>query len=376
MKIAVVTIHRVHNYGTVLQAVATQRVLERAGHEVCMVDYITERRRLRNQLMQCVKKGKGSFRKSQRAALKMVSVCIRELYFDRFLRKHLNLTKPYVTVEDLCNDPPQADIYVTGSDQTWNSYYNKGVDPGYFLSFAPEGAMKVAYAASFGRESLDDAECVKTKPYIDQYKYLSVREDTGLQILKQLGRTDGVHILDPTLQLKGSFWKKMAGKPVHKKPYVLLFLIYDEDRNGTEIARKIADAKGIELVKVSWELKTSGKVDKLYTHKSPEAFLSLVSHAAIVVTNSFHCMALSINMHKQFLVVPRLQFNTRIESLLRQLQLESRVIPEEVCVDVDHEYLSMVIQEANIKIDYPKVEAILTKERKNAEAYIDIWRLS
>ena len=100
--------------------------------------------------------------------------------FDRFVQERIRLSRDYETAADLMNDPPQADIYCTGSDQTWNSIYNGGILPEYFVAYAPEGKKRVALAASFGRDDIDAAELEATKPFIQKYSAISVRESSAL----------------------------------------------------------------------------------------------------------------------------------------------------------------------------------------------------
>lgn len=126
MKVAIITLHRVYNYGSVLQAYATQTVFERAGYEVEVIDYITEQR-TKKKIMKT--DAAGSNKGMSGAAykfFKMFSVLLKEMTFGKFVEKNLHLTKQYITADDLEQDPPRADIYVTGSDQTWNSQYNGG----------------------------------------------------------------------------------------------------------------------------------------------------------------------------------------------------------------------------------------------------------
>ena len=151
MKIAIITLHRVYNYGSALQAYATQTVFERAGYEAEVIDYITEQR-TKKQIMKTAAAGsnKGMSSTAYRF-FKMFSVLLKEMTFGKFVKKNLHLTKQYITADDLEKDPPQADIYVTGSDQTWNSQYNGGVDRGFFLTFAPKDKAKVSFVASFGK---------------------------------------------------------------------------------------------------------------------------------------------------------------------------------------------------------------------------------
>ena len=155
MKVALVTLHRVYNYGTALQAWSTQYVLEEAGHKVSVIDYITPHRTKRAIFYEpSANESQSGWNKIAYRFFKVFSIILKELTFGNFVRKSLHLTKKYVTAEDLDNDPPKADVYVTGSDQVWNSKYNHGVDRGFFLDFLPEDAHRVAFVASFGTTQL------------------------------------------------------------------------------------------------------------------------------------------------------------------------------------------------------------------------------
>ena len=300
VKVAIITLHRVYNYGSALQAYATQIAFEKAGYEAEVIDYITEQR-TKKQIMKTA--AAGSNKKMPNFVykfFKIFSIALKEMTFGKFVKKNLHLTKQYITADDLEKDPPQADIYVTGSDQTWNSQYNGGVDRGFFLTFAPKDKAKVSFVASFGKSHLNDKEVAETKPLIAEYKKLSVREDSALDVLHQLGRDDGVQLIDPTLQLTKDEWLRLASPRLVKQPYLILMLLYNEDNHATEYARKIADKKGLKLIKISWEMKKPPMVDQLFTHRSPADFLSLFANADFVVTNSFHGLAFSINLERDF----------------------------------------------------------------------------
>ena len=361
MKIAIITLHRVINYGSVLQAYSTQKIIEDLGHEVEIIDYIPE---------QCTNKviffsypnfrKKDFIHKYSYLLFKTFSILFRKLPFDWFIRKYLKLTKrKYVLVRALMVDPPKADIYITGSDQVWNCYYNQGVDKGFFLDFAPDECTKIAFASSFGQERLSSDEYQEIKPMIDKYKGISVREDTALKVLEELGYYTGVCIIDPTLQISKEHWLNLASKRLVKKKYLILMLLYNEDNGATRYAQQIAAEKGLLVVKISWDVKKPQGVDILKTHRSPQDFLSLFYYAEYVVTNSFHGLSFSINFNKQFIMVRRNEFNNRIESLLRLVGLENRIMDKELNWSV-----------VNENIEYEPINKILAKERAKAVDFL------
>lgn len=359
MKVGIITLHRVYNYGSALQAYATQRYFERLGYDAFVIDYITPQRTLKrifaapsansncHGIKQLIYKG-----------AKVGSLILKEMTFGSFIRKHLKLTSKYVDDIDLDKKTPIADFYVTGSDQTWNSDYNERVDRGFWLDFLPQEAKRISLAASFGKERLDDSEVEETKRYLARYRGISVREDAAVRIVNDLGM-EAVQLIDPTFLLKKEDWIQLASKRLVKEKYLILMLLYNEDNHATEFARKIADEKGLKLVKISWEMLKPTMVDQLFTHRSPADFLSLFYYADFVVTNSFHGLAFSINLEKQFIVVPRSEFNSRIESLLTLTGLNERMVSS--------------FEELNTcqgKIRYDRVEKILDAERRKVHNFL------
>lgn len=362
VKIVIITLHRVFNYGSILQAYATQKVFEKNGCKVEIVDYITEQRTNRKLFLELpdnIVDNHAS--KSIYIFLRFFSVLIKKLIFGSFLRKHCNLTSQrYITSEDIIKNPPEADIYVTGSDQVWNSKYNEGIDKGFFLEFAPKDKIKISFASSFGKSQLDENERNTIKEYLGRYNAISVREDDARQIIREMGY-NSEWIIDPTLQLKKEEWLGIASPRLVKERYLILMLLYNEDNGATEYAREIADKKGLKLIKLSWELIKPHKVDRLLTHRSPQDFLSLFFYADFVVTNSFHGLAFSINFNRQFVMVPRNEFNSRIESLLRLTGLENRLVNT----------TEQAIQVSKEIIDYNMVNKKIEMERTKANEFVE-----
>ena len=278
------------------------------------------------------------------------------------MRSRLNLTKKYVTADDLRKDPPEADVYVTGSDQTWNSQYNECIDRGFFLDFLPENARRVAFVSSFGKTELDEKEIDETRRLLSRYEKISVREDSAVRIISDMGLEAPIQLIDPTLMLDKEEWLRIASPRLLKEPYLILMLLYNEDNHATEYARKIADEKGLKLVKISWEMKKPPLVDQLFTHRSPADFLSLFYYADFVVTNSFHGLAFSLNLEKQFIMVPRNEFNSRIESLLRLCSLSDRLVGSE----------EDALNRASQVIQYGNIKQILETEKRRADEFIEL----
>ena len=219
MKAEVITLHSVCNYGTQLQAFATQEKLKEYFDEVEFINY----KRSNTYGIGLLK----TFTKGNILKVPFIlPTLIKWKYvFGRFQKKYLNLTsKEYFNMEDFKNFEASADVYFSGSDQVWNTGWNKGVIPPLYLSFVPDDKPKYAYASSFGKSKLEEDELEEIKKYLSRYNRISVREDSGLKILKeQLNIDNAIRILDPTLIENADFWRKYAPKNKIKGDYILIY---------------------------------------------------------------------------------------------------------------------------------------------------------
>ena len=353
MKIAIITLHKVFNYGSVLQTYATELFFEKLGYEVEIIDYLPARWQ-NKALYWDINEKKGFLKNNIYRILRSFSVMLKKKTFWGFLRKNVHMTNTYKSFEELKKKCPKADIYCTGSDQVWNSKYC-GIDKAFYLCFTKNNAKKISFAASIGKTELQENEAAAVRKYLLDYSFITVREDSAVKLLGRIG-LKSKQILDPTLLIEKEHWISLASKRLIKEKYLILMLLYNEDNHATKYARKIADEKGLKLVKLSWELTKPPFVDILMTHRKPEDFLSLFYYADYVVTNSFHGLAFSINLNKQFLVIKRNEFNSRIDSLLKLTGLTERLADNKLNMDI-----------VNKQIDYKKVNDILLKNRTQVQ---------
>ena len=186
MKAAVITMHSVCNYGTQLQAYATQEKLKQYFDEVEFIDYRREDT-YGIGLLKTYTKGN---------ILKAPAILPTLIYwrhnFGGFRKKYLNINeKKYLKLEDFEQFDDFADIYFSGSDQVWNTGWNNGILPPLYLSFVPDNKPRYSYSSSFGKSKLDEEYLEETKKYLDKFEKITVREDSGVDILKnQLVRVE------------------------------------------------------------------------------------------------------------------------------------------------------------------------------------------
>lgn len=337
-KVAIITLHTVSNYGSCLQTYATQSLIERLGYEAEIIDYW----RLNNQLEYQVERAFDSQALERfapiwsklPAAKSLIKVPIRSMLrkrrqpFECFRNERLNLSRPFLSAADLNSNPPEADIYCTGSDQVWNSVWNEGFEAPYYLSFAPEGRKRISFSASIGRESIDAWERPLMRDALSKYSAISVREESALGVLKDLGIDGAQLVLDPTLMLTKNEWKAIATMPQQiERPYVLVYQLNGGDAFESYV-EGIKDRYRVEVVKVSYLSKQRAEYANNLVAPEVTDFLGLLLNASYVVTDSFHATAFSINCGVPFTVILPPRFNTRITSLLRLTHMEGRLLDD------------------------------------------------
>ena len=362
-KVEVITLHRIVNYGSVLQAYATQYIMEKLGYEVEFVDYYPERMHMLGMLKRIKNKSerlKKNLLFRTLARIVMFPSYIKRFHvFKKFIKKNLNLSpKVYYTYEELKENPPKADYYCTGSDQVWNSGWNEKIDKAFFFDFVPEDKICFSYAASFGKSKLEEWEKDETKQLLLKYKYLSMREKSGVDILKDLGIENGINVLDPTLLLNKEEWSKLTSDKYKNEKYIF---VYNLNRNKKidKYVEKLANEKNLKIFYVSYSLHEFYKKGNMKCNVRIEDFLALIKNAEYVVTDSFHATAFSINFNTQFMIVFPEKYSTRVKSILEITGLESRIVND--CNDISL---------CNKKIDFTNANSILNQERNIANNYI------
>lgn len=358
MKISVITLHTSINYGSVLQAYATQRVLEGLGHDVEFVDYCrknnTEEARIKTTLSlpfsKRVSKVSCGLLDPLLKVLAKKRVRSRAIPMKLFIDKYLKVTKKkYFNFEELAKEPPIADVYVTGSDQVWNSLWNGGIDKAFFLEYAPEGKRKVSYASSIGHTDISDKEKKVYAEYLKKYSYVSVREDSCKELLSKIGVRSEL-VIDPTLMLRVEDWEKIAIKPSIKKPYLLVYQL-NSNKKMESYANLLAKERGLKIVKIYKNRKFKSYFDAEISVVAPkvEELLGYFLNCAYVLTDSFHGTAFSINFSKPFICVAPYRFSDRIISILQLTHTENRmlcnyqdktIISESITWDFVHEIIA------------------------------------
>ena len=359
MRIKTITCHDVYNAGASLQAYALVTYLRSLGHEVEIIDYKPDY--LSNHYPLWGLNNSAFDKPIVRELYNLAKLpgrikarySKRKVSFDAFRKEFLPITKRrYTSNEELKRDPPQADVYFAGSDQIWNCFFRNGKDPAFYLDFAPAGAVKASYAASFATEDVAEEWKPQVRQWLSGLDYISVRESSGVEIIEHLGIPNSVQVLDPVFLLNREMWTAIEKLPERTEPYVLL---YDCDRNPkmVQFARDLAKEHGWMLYSVL----PCEKCDRCFGQEGPQTFVGLVHNAEFVVSNSFHATAFSLIFQKQFVVFNRSEsINTRMRDILKLVGAMNRLI-----TDPDQELQ---------RIHYDEIEKKLNRAIQNSKKYI------
>lgn len=341
MRIGIITILKVNNYGAELQAYATQAALKRLGYNAEIIDYLfyknpkhrpTQRSKpvLPFSFVNKTKEWLYPRIEKIRSLLGKKSQQQRTQRFEMFHRDNTSISSTYHSIDELYVAKMDYDVYLTGSDQVWNPGIYSSLDP-YFLTFAPKGCKRIAYAASFGVSHLPYYAKEYYRRHLAGYTAIGVREKDAVDIVKEMTGRKAEWVLDPTLLLTRDEWLRVAKPYPIQGDYILIY-----ELTPCPYVRQLADhfhsAKGWQIVRICKSANPEGKDRGIIniTDAGPAEFLSLIANASLVITNSFHGTAFSVNFNCDFYTIlpMRKRNNSRQRSLLELFILTERLLVE------------------------------------------------
>lgn len=346
MKIGIITICKVNNYGAELQAFATQKKLEQMGYDVEIIDYTYYKNWYYKDTFQSrpfIKmnvRGNLLYWLKYRAINCFVSLLL-PIFNNRLRKRNLNFKKffslekfseQYNSIKDLYIKCKHYDVYIVGSDQVWNPAASSSIEP-YFLTFAPKNCKKISYASSFGISNIPPSLTDKYKKLLLNINSISVREQSGVDIVEHLTNKKAKLVLDPTLLLDIEQWKPYMN-PVNEIPqkYILVYELLSSPKLR-EVAVEISKKEKLPIYCICKRAYAIKEVEgmKNLSEIGPSEFLWLIANASCVITNSFHGTAFSVNFKVPFYSILRKdrKNNARMISLLSKVNLTDRILYED-----------------------------------------------
>lgn len=344
MKIGILTFHWGTNYGGVLQSFALQTFLKNKGFDVEVINYAPHT--FRDSLFKCF------YSKNPFAIIDNLKNYWKEKNIAKFRKKHLDVTERYYTPEQLIENPPLMDVYISGSDQVWNPYGLKSNKKIYFLPFGSKDSIKIAYATSFGVTQYPSNLLEELKPLLEKFNAISVRENSGIEILKKAGIEKSVLMPDPTLLLNKDDYAKILEDNCQSNKSDYFFYVLQ--KNQVTINEIYLHFKKDRHNRIVHSCKAKHSVFGI------EEWLNYIKNSKLVVTNSFHGVIFSLIFNTPFIVVPiegQLSgMNDRIITLLERFELMDRVVEKYDEIKINELTHEKIIWEAVDKIhqDYKK----------------------
>lgn len=332
MKVGILTYHRSHNYGALLQAVALRHVLVQMGHEVYFVDYWPEyHRNMYSVVNRSILKQLNFPRKIKfliHTFLKFPNIWKRRAKFLRFISQYI---QPY------CVDPSEHfEMIVCGSDQIWRKQPALGFrfNPTYFGAGRTNADKYCSYAASMGIIDLNSEDKANLKKWLSGFIYISVRENNLKEALQEIGLRDVHQVLDPTLLLDKEKWTALfpdCNRRIIKGRYVLFYDLMPNSFNLRAI-EEFSRQRNLKLIILKGGADRIMNKENEITDADPIEMMSLIKNAEFVFTSSFHGLVFSIIFNRQF--ITSFAHNAdRAKSLLGSLGLEERLVaPNIICI--------------------------------------------
>lgn len=365
MTIKTLTTFDVYNYGASLQAYALMTFLRKLGHDVEIIDYQPEYLTRKYNYRWVNPESPLSKTNVTRALYRFMKFVQRQTTmkrkraFDDFHNTYLTRThQRYQTPEELQNYPPVADIYIVGSDQVWNVFYETGQDNTFFLDFVKNG-KKISYAASFSYIDLNQIELKRIQYLLKSFSAIGVREYHGIELLNKIN-IKGNWTLDPVFLLTAEDWKSIAKCYEKKESYILVY-DFENNKDLKHFVYDYSKKNNLKIYSIN-DTYPQRYADKNFNNAGPLDFISLIINCDAFVSNSFHGTAFSIIFNKPVFVFNRKRHkvNSRMESLLRLFDLSDNLFTT---------YSPDIINKIE-KFDYNKINSIIENERLNSIEFL------
>jgi len=367
-RIGIISYHSGYNIGTMLQAYALQAAIEKL--EDCHVEYINYvegvpfiqagfKVRI-EKIIQKLKTLPENYISIFYNYLNKRNLMERRKQFDTFFSTYIH-TSPisYFSLSELKQSPPEYDIYIVGSDQTWNPTFLKD-NGAYFLRFLRNDQNKNSYAASIGVYDLPEDVKSQYASYLCSFNFISCRESSGCECLSKVLNRPVTHVVDPALLLTPEDWKSIELPVKIRTPYIICYILGYRECIRT-FAKKLGEKYNLPvyfIVSTYLDMKEENGLFDI----GPGQFLSLIRNAEYVCTDSFHGTVFSMNYKRNFYSFYKREGgeafgdNSRIPKLLREYSLLNRLKDKDFIEEED--------------INYDEIGEVISKKRNASVSYL------
>lgn len=335
-KIGIITFHAAYNFGSVLQAYATQQSISMLGFDVSIIDYRPKSQNDYYGKLYRTSFGIKPFIKDLMMVPARSERLIRRNRFEAFIKEHLSLTEERFTFPDELNKIADTfDVFVSGSDQIINKHSNElqnenwsAMNP-YLLTFTTR--KKITYASS--PSSMSDEELQNIVEPLKRFDFISAREEDAAVKISHLTGKKVPNVLDPTLLLSKEKWLKVSeGASIRSLPHD--FVLYYSLDGTNKVAKRVTTLRNIAkslnvpvLVITPFAYVPSDKY-LINDHSfGPSEFIQAINNASLVITDSYHGTLFSLNLGTPFLSISSGSgSSTRKDQVLSRLHLSDHIV--------------------------------------------------
>lgn len=318
MNIKIITIHCIHNFGSVFQSYGLVQYLRNQGFDAELIDYRPA----------YYSKGRNVVKKMLGIGLNYFAYKRQHQRYEQFINTYLPKGKIYRTIKELRELDTENSIFIAGGDQIWNSFHPCGKDDAYKLTFVKD-RKKIAYGTSMGRNSFAKEELENLSRKIADFYSIGLREQSTVTMLQPYTQVPVYHAADPVLLLdKRDYMPFIGKKAIIKEPYLVMYLA-DKSSLLSQTVEYIAKKMSLKVVHVCGFRKKC-ECDYFLKDTGPKDLLNLIYYSDFIVSASFHATIFSVLFNKQFCtLLPEAGTNTRIEDALSYFGLSDRIIHNE-----------------------------------------------
>lgn len=331
MKLALLSFHNAANYGAALQSYAFEKFLTDKGYDCEYINYVNTSRAHEYSMTWHIWDSLRHGKITNTIAYMIGSpfMTLRKLRFNRFYKQYLKKTKEvFRTSSEASRLNGKYERFVVGSDQVWNPACN-GDDSAFLLDFVKNNRERISYSSSFGVDSIDEGHVETYKKNLSAFHALAVREQIGCEIVKNLTGRDAQLVLDPVMLLTKEQWLQLVPKEAKKESYI--FSYTNRDSQITDFFKTGYSLNGKKHYVLSRYTRPQDFLSSTVRVKycmSPQEFVTVIANAELVVSASFHCLAMSIILNRPFVAILTGDKgkDERPLSILRALNLENRIL--------------------------------------------------
>lgn len=364
-EIGILSMQRIKNYGSFLQAYGLKKLIEEQGHNVQFVDYhidepiIEDKDNVNNDKISKVLK---TFEGNATLVQKI-----------QYIIHKKNFGKKYYPLLELTNEPnynPKLDTLVIGSDEVFNCIQaNKNVGYSLELFGKNNNANRlITYAASFGNTTIEKLKKYNKKDEIaellNKFDRISARDNNTGKIIEEISNQKVIYNLDPVLAY--DYMNKCNEIPdINIKEKFIIVYAYSNRISNEEsnYIRKFAKINNLKIYSIGGAQKCANK----FIDCSPFEVLAYFKRAEMIITDTFHGSIFSIITKRKFVTLIRKSVGDsygneeKLTDLLERLDLTDRIT-------YSIENIDTIL---NKKIDYQKVDKILSEQRAISQKYLE-----